>query len=173
VSKKETPSRTETPAKGPSLAALLPLIFFVLVLAAGGVFAMKQQANLRNQVADRQKTNESLGLPRDYPLELVPLYKDLKILETERGTADATDGAVMNKWVPKGESPAEKDLIYQYYNNLLLDKGMRQTMYISIPQGVGVNFGDEKNIVEFEIERPADSVMTNVKITVYTTAREP
>ena len=149
----------------------MPFIAFLLIIGVGVGFAMQHQSQAKQELKKEESENTALGLPADYPRKLVPVYPGLTIKETERGTAKATDGVDLLKWVVNGETADGKEKVFEYYNDLLIEQGMRQTMYISIPSGVAVHYGDEENIAEFEIERLPDSPVTTLKMTLYVTAQ--
>jgi hypothetical protein len=108
-----------------------------------------------------------LGLSRDFPSDRVPIYPGLELLESERGMATSTTGEPMYKWFAHGQIDADKDLLYEFYHQHFMGAGMRQTQYVSIPTGYGIDYADESMSVEVVIEYRQDSDLLQVELTVY------
>jgi len=103
-------------------------------------------------VQDRQRLNEELGLPLDFPCDKVPIYAGLEILATERGASKSTEGEPMDRWYVHGQVEADKDIVHDYYHEYFMDMGMRQTQHVSIPTGYGMDYADEEMSVEAVVE---------------------
>jgi hypothetical protein len=140
---------------------------FILGMVVAFSWYYFSQQRVRQAVHERQQYNEELGLSKDFPSDRVPIYPGLEILECERSNAKATTGEPMDKWYVHGQIDRDTDPIYEYYNDYFLEAGMRQTQYISIPTGYGVNYGDEGMVVEAVIEVRQGSDLTQVELTVY------
>ena len=104
---------------------------------------------------------------------MIPVYQGVEILETDRGSAKSMDGEPMDKWYVHGQIDSERKPILDFYNDLLLNSGMGQTQFISVPalDGSGpnyaVSYADENYLAEFYIEKLSKDVMTQYKLTVY------
>lgn len=152
---------------------VLPVLLFLAISTWLVSWARGNQAQLEQQVKVRQELNSHLGLPRDYPIDVVPLYDGVSVLETTREDAKSSDGEPMDKWFIHAQIEASRKPIFEYYHNLMLARGMAQTQFISLPASDGsgasyaVNYADEEFIVEFTIEKTSKDPMTQLKITVY------
>ncbi|GEM_PF-6571275 len=151
---------------GGLLTISLLLVLLIALIAAAGRYIYGQHAR-RQQIQQRQETNAELGLPRDFPSDVVPLYPEAELLATERDSAVSTDDEAMDKWYVHAESDLDKDTVYNYYHERMLAAGMRQTQYVSIPTGYGSDYADEDYVIEFIIERRPDSDRLQLEITVY------
>ena len=146
---------------------VIPVALFVLIVAAGIALYTRTTLIERAEVRQRQQANEQLGLPRDYPLDELPLYAGAKIIKAERGDWKSTDGKPMDKWFVHAESADPPDKIFKYYNDLLLDRKFQQSYYSSIPTGFGVNYSDARHDIQFVIETRKASPLTQLEITLY------
>lgn len=155
-----------TARSGSRLGEFLPAIIFVLILALGlGTFLFTRAQSAAKR-ATAVRANEKQGLPSDFPSEIVPLYAGATITETLKDTTESREGEPMDRWIVHAWSPEEPKKIYEFYNELLLGKGMAQQMYISIPGGYGVDFADQYQVVNFIIEKSKDDpAKTNLEIT--------
>jgi hypothetical protein len=159
--------KTENQSPGNSLYCVAIMAVFVLGMVFAIVWYLYSERQEQQGVSERQRQNEELGLSKDFPRDRVPIYPGLEILECERGSATAKTGEPMDKWYVHGQIDEDKDPIYEFYNEFFLDADMRQTQYISIPTGYGVNYGDERMVVEAVIELRQGSDHTQVELTVY------
>jgi hypothetical protein len=145
----------------------LLLLLFVIVLLALLAQHLYRQQQRREAVQLRQQQNSQLGLPRDYPLELVPLYAGVEVLEAARDTATSSEGEPMDYWYVHAQIDEDKDPIFDFYNDYLLAQGMRQTQHIGIPTGYGVDFADERHVVSIVIERKPTDELMQLELKVY------
>jgi hypothetical protein len=154
--------------------AAIPILAFCLVVLLALLLYARDSWQLRQVVRERQEANLALGLPRDYPSDLVPLYPGFELLEATRGGAASTEGEPMDMWVVKGQLQEEdRQHIYDFYNQHLRSAGLRQTMYITIPSGggagldYGVYYSDENHAISFVIERKSGDEMTRLEVTIH------
>ena len=155
------------PAKG---TAYFAVSLFMLLVIVGGVLLVHQQAQqaaVRRAAVARQQANEELGVPRDYPADVVPVYEGLTILETERGTAKSNLGEPMDKWVIHGEIDSEKEPVKEFYHDLMIESGFSQTQYVGLPTGYGMDYASEEYVIQLVIEFRGESELLQVDITVY------
>jgi hypothetical protein len=153
--------------RGVPWGTVIPLALFVLVVAAGLALYTHQVLVQRAVVRQRQQANAQLGLPRDYPLQVVPIYAGAKVDKAERGDGKSTDGKPMDKWYVHAESADPPDKIFKYYNDLLLGNKFQQSYFSSIPTGFGVNYSDERHDIQFVIETRKNQPLTQLEITLY------
>ena len=120
---------------------------------------------------ERTRLNERLGLPDGYPVEIVPLFGGMEVLETDSGEAESTDGAAMHRWLVRGQSVANQTEVCDFYKDLMRKLAFAQTMYVSKPgeHGVdyGINYADENYEIRFEIERRREDTQTQIKTEVF------
>jgi hypothetical protein len=152
---------------GVAWAAVIPVGLFVLLLAVGLALYLHQAMIQRAQVRERQQANEQLGLPRDYPLDVVPLYAGAKVDKTERGDWKSSDGKPMDKWYIHAESADPPDKLFKFYNDLMLSRKFQQSYYSSIPTGFGVNYSDARHDIQFVMETRKGKKLTQLEITLY------
>ena len=151
----------------------MPLMLFLAISLGLVYLAVGNQAEGKAQAKLRQDLNSSLGLPLDYPSDVVPLYEGVSVLETKRESAESTDGEPMDKWFIHSQIDASRKPIFDFYHELMLARGMSQTQFISIPASDGsgasyaTNYANETYIVELTIEKTSKDPMTQLKITVY------
>lgn len=143
------------------------IIVFTLGIAIALAWFLYSQHRQQQAVRARQEYNNAHGLSNDFPSDRVPLYPGIEVLECERSSATATTGEPMDKWYVHGQIDQDKQPIYEFYHQHFIDSGMRQTQYISIPTGYGINYGDEVLAVEAVIEVRQGSDLTQVELTVY------
>ena len=161
-------AKTSPPARGISPGQWLPWVIFSLLLGGGlGLYIWREHAlavHQAKEIEQRQQNNAALGLPRDYPLDLVPLYEGVTVDKAERKDSKSTDGRPMDQWHVHAETDTSKDVVFPFYNKLLLDKGFQQTMYASVPSGYGVTFANESVEVQFTIEKKRNDKRTQLDI---------
>lgn len=165
---KEAPKSTDTSssAKRPGLGEWLPAIIFVLILIAGFSVLIWRQVSSKAQHVQAIQQNEKLGLPADYPLDVVPLYQGMKLDKCERSETKSSENEPMDSWHLTGTSSDEPKKIYEFYNGLMQAANFSQNMYISIPGGYGVEFADEQQVINYQIEKDhKDPQVTNIDIT--------
>jgi hypothetical protein len=152
----------------PAPSQWLPWLVFIVLMGGGlGFYVYRESAlaaHRREQIQARQQENAKLGLPPDYPVDFVPLYAGVTLDTAERKDAKSTDGRPMDQWHIHAESDVSKDVIYQYYNQLMLGKGLAQTMYASVPSGYGMTFADDQNEIQFTIEKKLHDKRTQLDI---------
>lgn len=143
------------------------LIVLGIAIAAATIFYVYSQHQLQAEIQQRQALNIELGLPRDYPLNLVPVFAGARIIEAERDSAESTDGEPMDKWYVHAELDEDKQQVYDFYHEHLLGHDLRQTQYVGIPTGYGADYADERHIVELIIETRADEQLLQLEISIY------
>lgn len=150
----------------------IPIGLFIAISAGLLYLANIQQTTSQGSAADRQATNLELGLPRDYPVEVVPLYPGVEVLETERTDTQSSEGEPMDRWYIHAQIDSGRKAIFDYYHGLMLEMGMAQTLFISVPATDGsgasfaANYANEQLIVEFNIEKKGSDAITQLEITV-------
>lgn len=159
------PEQQPRPDRPVFWVAVIVVVTLGIAVALGWFIYIQQHAQAVTR--ERLQYNDEHGLSEDFPSERVPIFPGVEILQCERGTATSTDGEPMDKWYVHGQIDKDTQPIYEYYNKYFLDSGMRQTQYISIPTGYGVNYADEKLLVEAVIEVRQGSDLTQVELTVY------
>jgi hypothetical protein len=87
------------------------------------------------------------------------------VTSAERSEVKSTDGAPMDQWKIHGETDEDKQKLYERYNRLLLDLGMSQTLYASVPSGYGVTYSDERTEIQLTIEKKKADKRTQLDIT--------
>ena len=145
----------------------LPLIVFIAIAALAVFLYLRQQWHAQELIEQRQELNQKQGLPRDYPRELIPLYPGLEIVDTERGEWHTDENEPMDKWYVHGQIDESKEVLFEYYNDLLLNKGLRQTQYISIPTGYGVDYADDLHVIKLIVEKKSTDELMQVEITIF------
>ena len=160
--------------KGSWLSVVAPLVGFLLVVSVGLVLWAGQRGQVREQQQELRDANLATGLPADFPADVVPLYEGVTVTSAERGEGTSVDGAPMDSWDVVAQIDSDdRKLIFDYYNDLLLDRGFRQTQVISMPSHDGsgpnyaVDFGNETMSLSLFIEKNRSDEMTQIKITVY------
>jgi hypothetical protein len=151
---------------GGLLTISLLLVLVIALIAAAAQYLYGRHVK-REQIRQRQETNIELGLPRDFPSDLIPLYAGANLISSERGSAVSTADEPMDKWYVHAQSDDDKDAVYDYYHERMLAEGMRQTQYVSIPTGYGSDYADAEYVIEFIIERRPDADRLQIEITVY------
>jgi len=168
---KQDEQRADT--AGARFAAFLPLIIFIAVLAVFTGYWLNQQNQSRAARLKQAEANETRGLPRDYPAGVVPIHEEVEIVETERGSADAQDGGKLDKWYILGRFDGDRKQLLDYYNDLMIGRGMGQTHFISMPShdGSGGNYAvawaDDEYLVDLSIEKLTSDELAQFKLTVY------
>lgn len=147
--------------------AIAPGIAFVLIIAVGIGYYMKQEAQARRESDEVRQQVQSLGLPDGFPLQDVPIYPGLTITEKKREDAKSSDNKPMDLWEVHATTPDDKKKVFDFYKEEMLGRGMGQTQYISIPTGLQATYADEQYSVEFEIEKQPKDRATRVVIRVY------
>ena len=163
---RKTEGANSTRKPGVAWSTLLPLLAFLLVVCGALGLYSWQGLQARAKIAERQAANEILGLPRDYPLDVVPLYRDAKILKADRGDTTSTEGQPMDRWYIHATVKDQPKAVFDYYNDMLLKRGMRQTTFYSIPTGFGIDLADEQYAVSFIMETRQETPDTSLEITV-------
>jgi hypothetical protein len=160
--------------KGSWLAVVAPLVGFLVVVAVGLVLWAGQQGKAREHRREVRDANAAAGLPADFPQDIVPLYEGAVVKSAERGEATSVDGAPMDSWeIVADIDNDDRKGIFDYYNDLLLDRGFRQTQVISMPShdssgpNYAVDYGNEDMSLSFIIEKKSSDEMTQLEISVY------
>ncbi len=147
----------------------LTIIIFLLCIVAVFIYANRNQAKLDNQF---QKAKLPLGMPMIAPIPKTILTIDTAKNKIEDYTysiqGDAPGEMKEGKmYTIEGVSDKTPTEIRDFYNMLLLDKGYRQRINISLPSGHRLDMEDEKNIFSLEVERKKNAKETTVKIVIY------
>jgi hypothetical protein len=163
------PSKRITEKSAPKLGWLgfAPFVLIALVLLAGAVWLLWNHFASEAAKQSRQQQNTKLGIPSDYPSQLIPIYPGVKLVESKRENAQATDGKPMDKWYIHATSTDSTDKLHDYYMDIVTKLNLNQTMGMQIPTGYGFNYANENMIVEFTIETRAPDPLTQLEITVY------
>ena len=145
------------------------IFVFVLCAVAVFVYAGRNQTKINNQFQISQ-------LPAGMPM-IAPIPKSIiSIDQTKNKIEDYTysiqgdkPGEMKNgkMYTIEGVSDKTPTEIRDFYNKLLLDKGYRQRINISLPSGHRLDLENEKNIFSLEVERKKDAKKTTVKIVIY------
>jgi hypothetical protein len=88
------------------------------------------------------------------------------LISKSRADSKSTDGRPMDQWKIHAESDDSKDVIYEFYNKLLLAKDYSQTIYASVPNGYGVTYANEDAEIAFIIEKKSTDKRTQLDITL-------
>lgn len=145
-------------------------LLFILITAAvvgAGTWFIWRQVAVRQGEHRAQAGNQALGIPEDYPSQIIPIYPGVKIIDTKRETAKSDDGRPMDKWFIHATTEAHQDKVHDYYLNIVTKLGLSQTMGIQIPTGYGFNYANQELIVEFTVEKRAQDPLTHLEITLY------
>jgi hypothetical protein len=149
-------------------AQLVPAVVFLAVAAVAVGYALNMQAEERRERAQGVAAKLERGLPESYPDDVVPLYEGAKVIAAETGSGESSDGAPMHKWVIKAEVVEDdRQKIFDFYKDYLLERGMSQSMLISIPSGYGVDYADEQRTVHLVIEKKKSDKHTQLEITLH------
>jgi hypothetical protein len=148
---------------------LSAVLVFLLCAVAVFVYAGRNQAKIDSQF---QKSELPAGMPM-----IAPIPKSIvKIDPTKNKIEDYTysiqgdtPGEMKNgkMYTIEGVSDKTPTEIRDFYNKLLLDKGYRQRINISLPSGHRLDLENEKNIFSLEVERKKTAKETTVKIVIY------
>lgn len=142
------------------------LVFLLLILGAGGWYVQTQRTAEAERAAARAKAKQ-LGLPDDFPLDVVPLEQSLTVDEVETGEATSREGEPMKRWTVSGHSRTEHKALHEFYRRYFMDREWMQTQMISIPTGQSADYATEAMVVHLEIERPKSRQDTSFKMDVY------
>ena len=145
--KADNQQQTAPKARGFRATFIVLLLFIAVLGVLLGLWAQRQ-ASRREAIQERQQYNMARGLAVDYPSQLVPVYPGVEILETDRGEGRSTDGEPMDRWYVRGGLDIEPQVLYDYYSQLMLNKGLTQTVLMALPTGYGVNYGSGSAIHE-------------------------
>lgn len=145
----------------------LPFILITVLVVAVGAWFIWQQIGQRQAMQHAQSSNLALGIPEDYPSQLIPLYPGVKIVESKRETAKSDDGSPMDKWYIHATTSTDREKVHDYYIDIVTGLGLSQTMGIQIPTGYGFNYANADMIVEFTVELRANDPLTQLEITLY------
>lgn len=167
MSKEPASANGQEPRPGINWGAIAPGIAFVVIVGIGLVVYMNQQAEAKRVVAKEREQVRQMGLPSDYPLSEIPIYPGMEIGETKREDTVSTDDRPMDKWEIHATSPDDKQLIFDFFKDKLLGRGMGQTQYISTPTGYGVHYSDERYHIELEIEKFPTDKATRIVMRVH------
>lgn len=159
---------------GTWLSVGIPLVGFVIVVGAALFLWSGQQGKLREHQQQVERSNAGYGLPADFPSDVIPLFEGAEVTSTETGVAESVEGEPMDMWkvVARVDSDDRKQ-IFDYYNDVLLDRGFRQTQVISMPShdasgpNYAVDYGSEQMSLSLIIEKKSSDEMTQLAITVY------
>jgi hypothetical protein len=152
---------------GLGLLGWLPFALITVAVICAGVWFIWHQVAAQQAAQHARASNAALGIPEDYPCQLIPIYPGAKIVESKRETAKSDDGLPMDKWYIHATTTAERDKVHDYYIDIVTDLGLSQTMGIQIPTGYGFNYADQNLIVEFTVEVRAKDPLTQIEITLY------
>lgn len=145
----------------------LPFALVAVLLLAGLALFVAHRVEQEQTVRRQQAANEKLGLPVDYPGQLIPVYPGVAILKAEKSAAKSKDGQAMDKWYIHATSPDNRDKLHDFYVDIANKLGLSQTMGIQIPSGYGTNYANDKLEVDFVIEvRPPDK-LTHLEISLF------
>lgn len=143
------------------------VLAFAAVLAVLVVLHFNQQADVREAIASLQARNIELGLPRDFPLDDVPIYPGLAIIETDHSNAESNLGEPLDYWYVHGLIDEDKDKVYDYYHEYFMGRGMHQQQYIGIPTGYGADYADEEYLINLIVETRAPEERMQVELKVH------
>lgn len=156
------------------LGVAVPMGGFLLVVIVALVLWVGQQRKVHEHLDTVAHYNATVGLPESFPSDLIPLYKDAQVKSGTKGEATSKDGHPMDEWdVVAQVDNDDRKAIFDYYNNMLLDKGFRQTQLISMPSydksgpNYAVDYGSEDMSLSFVIEKKTTDPMTQLQIKVY------
>jgi hypothetical protein len=159
--------KTATKGRKPSWLGWLPFALLAALLLAALGFYIMQRVGQQQAQQQQQAANDKLGIPADYPGQIIPVYPGVKIVKAEKGTAKSKDGEVMDKWYIHATTTESCEKLHDYYVSLANKLNLSQTMGIQIPTGYGTNYANDKLEVDFVIEvRPPDK-LTQLEITLY------
>jgi hypothetical protein len=146
--------------------ALALVLAFAAVLVVLVVLHFNRQADQREAIASRQARNVELGLPRDFPIDDVPIYTGLEIIETDRSSAESNLGEPLDYWYVHGLINEDKDKVYDYYHEHFMGRGMHQQQYIGIPTGYGADYADELYLINLTVETrpPEERLQVELKV---------
>ena len=147
--------------------ALALVLAFAAVLVVLVVLHFNRQADQREAIASRQARNVELGLPRDFPRDDVPIYTGLEIIETDRSSAESNLGEPMDYWYVHGLIDEDKDIVYDYYHEHFMERGMHQQQYIGIPTGYGADYADEVYLINLTVETRSPEERLQVELKVH------
>jgi hypothetical protein len=169
---KQPKSQGKQPDQRNSVTAILIAVFVLLLLVGSLVLLLlkAQESSAQRQqaerlVAERQAMNRELGLPRDYPADVLPLWPGAEIKTQEEGEVKSTDGQPMKQWKIHAETDDDKTEVYEHYNQLLLGQGMSQTLFASVPSGYGVTYANQSDEIQLTIEKKLSDERTQIEIT--------
>ena len=154
-------------------AVLLKVAVFVLFIGIAIAVFIRIQRDEAKIETEMQASALPEGMPR-----LVPFPKSILTIDptqnrvedytyTMQGGDDPTAQHEGKMYTIIGSSDRTPTEIRDFYNNLLLDKGYRQRINISLPSGHRLDLENDKNIVSLEVERKKDAKQTSVKIVIY------
>ncbi|MCD6120171.1 hypothetical protein J7K50_10115 [bacterium] len=152
------------------LSFYLMLVIFVIVSVVVVVYAGRSQRTLNEEF---QTAMLPAGMPRviPFPKTIVEIDMAKNLIEDYTYTIQGGDEpAVLHtgkKYTIEGSSDKTPDEIRDFYNDLLLDKGFRQRVNISLPTGHRLDLESDENIVSIEVERKSSDLRTSVKIVVF------
>ena len=159
----------ETAAKThkPGWLSWLPFALLAIVLlAALGVY-VTQRIGQQQELRQQQAANDKLGIPADYPAQIIPVYPGVKIIKAEKSDAKSKAGEAMDRWYIHATTTDSSEKLHDYYVKIANKLGLSQTMGIQIPTGYGTNYANDKLEVDFVMEvRPPDK-STHLEITLY------
>ena len=177
------PSSQEHLAAPPSFTWVL---YLIVVLIAVGMYALytnqqrRDPAEMQAQSADQERyratlaeLNREAGLPITYPLDFMPLYPGVELIEATAEDATADDGTPMDMWHILSQTDDAKQAVYDFYMQRIEAEDMRQTLYISLPTGYKFSYADENRIADIRIEKLNKDPKLQVELTLYVVKGEP
>ena len=161
------PEKKSEPRDRMSLLLLGFTILLIVTLIILVVVQMGKKAEHRKSVRERQACNLELGLPRDFPIDDVPIYTGLEIIETDRSSTESNLGEPMDYWYAHGWIDEDKDMVYDYYHEHFMGRGMHQQQYIGIPTGYGADYADEVYLINLTVETRSPEERLQVELKVH------
>jgi hypothetical protein len=165
--------QTEPAVRRDRRTIVLRIVLFVMFVAMAFVVFHRVESDQR-KIKDAMQIGE---LPEGIP-NLIPFPKSIVTIDpaknkvedytfTVQGGEDPTAMHQGKMYTVEGSSDRTPTEIRDFYNKLLLDKGYRQRINISLPTGHRLDLENDKNIVSIEVERKSDEKQTRVKIVLY------
>jgi hypothetical protein len=161
-----TKSKKSKPDSASRDAYILIGVIMLFLLAAGflvveGVLAKQARAKAEQE---QQKENTRLGLPADYPNAVAPIYQGAHVTKGERTSGKSTQGEPMDQWNVYAETSEDKQVVTKFYNELLMKRGMSQTFYASVPNGIAATYSDETTEIQLVVEKKKADKLTQIEI---------
>lgn len=166
-------SRQQDAASRRVTATAIVLILLLAVVLISGLYAVyssiqrstAERKAVQQISSERLASNKALDLPADYPSDILPVWEGSDIKEQERREVQSIDGHPMDQWKVHAETDDDKQAVFEFYNKLLLEQGMAQTLFASVPSGYGVTYADEQSEIQLTIEKKLSDERTQIEIT--------